>query len=252
MSAHFRVAGIPARSVQRPVGEWRSVPSGFLDALRMARHFVLGTSERGHPFTFFVHLHRNRVYATNNVSAVEIEPGDNDLPNAVFSVEDIRTLIAFKSPPAEALLTADHNAFGWPDGAWCRLSARRNAYEHGIKDGPARIRDMLEGYWREPGFVISDEWRKALLEDSGLNDAPDVFRVAREQASALWPSASVDTFVASDTSRESFWAAKPFYAVVKHATAIDLDADPDERPASFSLPNGKGLIVESSKRIVAQ
>lgn len=253
MVSQFYIDGIQPRALTRPQGDWRAAPPGLARALKLAGRFVNRTRDNTLWFTRFVHLSGGRIYATNNTSAVELDPGDSNLPDAVFRTSELRAIAAFEANPSEVLFTSQFNAVAWSDGQWCLMRKHGSKMIDGTSDGVPKVRDFIETYWQEPAFTIANDWRKDVLWALRAS-VNGVARVASDKISVVWQgfqqeSTSAEALVETDTHQESYWTATSLLTVLRYATAMDFDFDSDVKPASFALPNGRGLIVETSRRV---
>ena len=192
----------------------QSVPSGFLDALTKANKFR-GRGTKLFPWLGFVELAGSKLYASDNCSIVEIDVGA-DLGSAVFTARDVTVLKAMGGEP----VTCDFHdglALTWADGRWFTSETQANTR---LSES---CRPLIEKYWRKGRPV------------------PPIVTAKAKQARL----SEVVKFAAQTTGEKhhQYWYGATIAKVMSLATFYD----PEASPASFSFPNGKGLIVKPLK-----
>lgn len=130
---------------RRPSGEWTAVPSGFLDALKIAKKFT-GKHNGLYPWTRHVYLLAGKLYASDNRCIVEIDLGDQSFGDGYFTSYDLEALHARGGDPCLAQLNSACISFAWPDGSWCKVN-RRVAELCVNFDHPKRCRALMEKFW---------------------------------------------------------------------------------------------------------
>lgn len=251
---HYRLYPIGnsvPQAPERPKGRWRRLPDNFLDALVTARPFV-GKAQADYPWIMFAFLFDGKIYATDNQVLVEIDVGDHTLPATLFRTEEIRALSSWRTNPDKMLVGEDYNAFSWDDGSWVRLPRRRAG---GLVAYPRtyplidRIRELLEHHWREPTHSIADEKRAKLLfaiRNYGRNSVVEISRQKIRVQEAGDGSRLGEACFGIAGSRKMTWPGKAVLRAVAVADKVDFST----KPACFTFPKGRGLIVVSSDEIV--
>lgn len=243
-----------------PKGRWRRLPDDFLDALVVARRFM-GAPNAEYPWLKFGYLSDGKIYATDNQVLVEVDVGDHTLPATLFRSGDIKVLSSQGTSPARMLVAKTLNAFSWDDGSWVQM----HRFGSGLvpaKDGSGfrphyprtytvrdQIKSLLTYQWREPTHSIADDQRSDLLAIIQKHKRNPVVGISSKQIRVQEAGdASMVTEIdfGFPTKTESYWPG----SALKKALAVADKIDFSGKPACFTFPKGRGLIVASSNRVL--
>ena len=206
---------------------WLPPPQNLLAALKLVRPFI-GTNAI-HYWSICVSLGAESIFATTNISLVEVEcPGLNGRESLLpcWAVDYLLSRM-------EALdgwqIGDSYIAFRWDDGSWMRTQLVSGGF-------PGAGRDMITKM-QMPTWEITNEWREAYTSVASMCEDlvevhPTCIRGKRGEAivehEAISPSLSK-------------WNPKFLNDVVACATHLQLDTWP--QPAPFIGKGIRGIIV---------
>lgn len=215
------------RAGKKPEGHWHDLPSGFLDALKIAEPFV--GRDRSSPYFMGVLLDGEHAYATDNFVLIETAAGGG-VPTAMIPLWLIRLLTKRPDPPWQIHACPHSIAVAWKDGTWISGAPCPRL--------PASVIARFED-WQEPRWPLSAEWKRdfrmvARLSEQSVVIEPDRMSGGRGQS-------EVEVKVATPVQGVTAWHPSVLGRVIKIADRIDFSSWPE--PACFAFASGRGFVA---------
>lgn len=225
-------------------GEWHDLPEGWLDTAITASKFLSRVSVKANnplgitDHEAFLHLRRNKIYATNNENLIEFNIGPCGIQKTSLLASDISLLKSFGDAPVAACITQNRVCFRFESGELCEI--QNTAFDK-------KYPNVLKEYWDfDNDRSTSMPWKAQFLDQFGYLRDEDLIEVnpqgfvGREGAKDF----NVHLSAATNCPVQRVFTVKSLYAAMSVANEIDFS----QEHACYKHPTGRGILTSRSTR----
>ncbi|WP_424833058.1 hypothetical protein [Ruegeria sp.] len=225
-------------------GEWHDLPEGWLDTANTASKFLskvrvkannpLGNTNH----ETFLHIRRNKMFATNNENLIEFNIGRCSIQNTSLLASEVRLLKSFGNAPIAACIADDRIRFRFPSGESCEF--QNTGFEK-------KYLAVFKNYWDfNSEKSTSMPWKQAFLDRFEYLRDDDLIEVNPEGFIGSEGDNLFTVHLPAETCcpEKRVFTATSLYAAMSIADEVDFS----QEHACYKNPTVRGIIVSRSIR----